>query len=164
MTWPRLVLKGLVQGMLCWNAYHYATVHRPDWDCYATDKKQPNGTEGENMTEAFTQVIMYGFYLSLVGVLITLVEMLTKLQKEKGLTVPIGICDTIVGILAIAWLIWATMVRLSKDGKICAGATMNVNESTEPYAYEQGVFLQVVLVLGYIVPPTLFVATNCGCL
>ena len=164
MTWPRLVIKGIACGVLCYNFYHYGTTHKNDWDCYATDKKQPNGTEGENMTEAFTNVINYGFYLCIVGCLVTVIEMITKMQKEMSLTVPIGIIDTLLSALAFAWLIYASFVRLSRDGKICAGATMNVNEPTEPYAYEQGVFLQVILVLGYIVPPTLFVATNCGCL
>ena len=164
MTWPRLIMKGLVQGILCYNFYHYSTAHKTDWDCYATDKKQPNDSVGENMTEAFTKVISYAFYLSLVGCLVTLVEMMTKIAKKKEFTVPIGVLDTIVGLLAAAWLIWATVVRLSRDGKICAGATMNVNAETFPYAYNQGVLLQVILVLGYIVPPTLFVATNCGCL
>ncbi len=164
MTWPRLCIKGIAQAVLCYNFYSYGTEHRPEWDCFATNKKQPNGIEGENMTEAFTTVINYGFYLTLVGCLVTFVEMITKLQKEMSFTVPIGILDTLLSLLGFAWLIYASVVRLSRDGKICAGATMNVNETTEPYAYEQGVFLQVILVLGYIVPPTLFVATNCGCL
>ena len=38
----------------------------------------------------------------------------------------IGICDAIIGILAAVWLVWASIVRLGRDGKICAGATTNV--------------------------------------
>ncbi len=169
MTWPRLCIKGLAQGILCYNFYHYGSTHATEWECWATSKKQPMSYNdpdipSENMSEAFTTVINYGFYLTLVGCLVTFVEMITKMQKEMSFTVPIGILDTLLSALAFAWLIYASFVRLSRDGKICAGATMNVNETTEPYAYEQGVFLQVILVLGYIVPPTLFVATNCGCL
>ena len=76
----------------------------------------------------------------------------------------INVCDTLVSIAALFWLIWAYFVRLSRDGKICAGATTNVTETTKPYAYDQGQFLVVMIVLMTILPVTLLVATNCGCL
>ena len=84
MSWPRLVIKGLVEGLLCYNFYHYATAERPDWDCFATDKRQPNGLgEGENITEKFTTVIYSGFIVTLVALLISLVEMCNKSAKNK---------------------------------------------------------------------------------
>ena len=43
MTWPRLVIKGIVEAVIVYNAYRYATVHKTeDWECYATESKQPN--------------------------------------------------------------------------------------------------------------------------
>ena len=69
-----------------------------------------------------------------------------------------------MGLAALAWLVWASIARLSRDGKVCAGATNNVSFEAYPYAYEQGSFLSVILVLMYVIPPTLLVATNCGCL
>ena len=104
------------------------------------------------------------FYGSLIGALVSFLEICNKKAKNKQLTVFIGIADTIIGLAAFAWLIWASFVRLGRDGKICAGATMNVTEETQPYAYEQGMNLIVILMLSYSVPPVLLIATNCGCL
>ena len=90
--------------------------------------------------------------------------MINKSAKNKQLNILVGLLDSLLGLAAFAWLIWASVVRLSREGKVCAGATMNVSESAMPYAYPQGAFLQVMLVIMYIIPVTLFVATNCGCL
>ena len=76
----------------------------------------------------------------------------------------INILDTIVILAAFAWLVWCYSVRLSQDGKICAGATTNVTGPTRPYAYEQGSMLVTLMVIMTIMPVTLFIATNCGCL
>ena len=107
-----------------------------------------------------------GFYITLIALLVSIVEIINKPKsmQKKPLIVLVGVLDSIIGIIAFGWLIWATVVRLSRDGKICAGATTNVTEQGYPYAYDQGVFLQVMLVLMYVIPPTLWVATNCGCL
>ena len=164
MTWPRLIMKFGVETILAWNFYSYATEHRPDWDCFATDKKQPNGAVGENMTEIFTQVIYTGFIIALVGACLSFLEIINKKVGNKQLTTLAGIGDTLVGLAAFGWLMWATYERLRKNGAICSGATTNVNSEMEPYAYEQGAFLACILVLMYVVPPTLFIATNCGCL
>ena len=144
MSWPRLVIKTGVEALLCYNAYHYATAEKADWDCWASGKRQPSPIEtpgARNVTEQFTNIIMAGFYLTLVGTIVSLVEMINKKAQNKGLTVIIGICDAIIGILAAAWLVWASLVRLGRDGKICAGATTNVEVQVEPYAYAQGSFL-----------------------
>ena len=76
----------------------------------------------------------------------------------------IGILDTLIGLAAFGWLVWVMLTRLDRNGKICAGATTNVVEETYPYAYAQGQLLVTVIVIMCIVPPALFVATNCGCL
>uniref|UniRef100_A0A7S3I616 MARVEL domain-containing protein n=1 Tax=Favella ehrenbergii TaxID=182087 RepID=A0A7S3I616_9SPIT len=173
MTWPRLVIKFLVEALLAYNCYHYNTAHLKGYDCWANEMKQPRADQsmfGEdegspvNMTAKFTQVIFFGMILALIGLINCIVEMANKFVDNSGLRVLNGVIDTTVGFAAIAWVTWASIVRLSHNGKICAGATMNVTEATEPYAYEQGVFLQVVLMLSYTVPPVLLVATNCGCL
>ena len=84
MTWPRLILKGAVESILCYNFYDYATTHRTAWDCYATDKKQPNDVGlGINITEQFTAVIYAGFILSLVGCGITFLEIVNKKLANK---------------------------------------------------------------------------------
>ena len=67
--------------------------------------------------------------------------MINKSAQNKQLNVLVGICDSLLGAVAFAWLIWASFVRLERGGKVCAGATMNVSESTKPYAYPQGAFL-----------------------
>ena len=168
MTWPRLVVKGLIEAVLCYNFSHYiGPKHRPEWECWATDKKQPSGNgdnDGENVSAMFDNIITAAFYLALVGCIITVIEMINKKVNNKQLLILTSVCDTILGLCAFAWLIWASIVRLSRDGKICSGATTNVSEMTYPYAYDQGALLQVMLVLMYTIPPILFVATNCGCL
>ena len=170
MTWPRLILKSGVCALLTYNFYHYATTHAttnqdPAWECFATDFRQPNADgEGENMSAAFESLIMFGFYVALCATIISAIEIINKFAKNKGLTVLIGILDTLVSLAALGWLIWCYMVRLSRDGKICAGATTNVTGPTKPFAYEQGQFLVVMMVLMTIMPVTLFIATNCGCL
>ena len=116
------------------------------------------------MTDKFTTVIYTGFIISLVSACLSFLEVLNKKMNNKQIIVLTGLGDTLIGLAALAWLIWATVVRLSRDGAICAGATTNVNSEMEPYAYEQGSFLAVMLVLMYVIPPTLFIATNCGCL
>ena len=56
-TWPRLIMKAGIEGILCYNFYHYGGSHRPDYDCWATERRQPNGSLrgesgiGENMTD-----------------------------------------------------------------------------------------------------------------
>ena len=116
------------------------------------------------MSEQFGLVIYAGFILSLIGCCITFCEMINKKVQNSSLTMLTGVLDTTLGFCAFVWVVWASFVRLGRNGKVCAGATMNVNEVAEPYAYDQGSFLQVILVLMYTIPPTLFVATNCGCL
>ena len=170
MTWPRLIVKTGVTGLLTYNFYHYGTVHDTaqqdePWECFATDFRQPNADgEGENMSAAFEKVIMTGFYVTLAAFIVSVVEIINKFAKNKSLNMLIGILDTLVSLAALGWLIWCYVVRLSRDGKICAGATTNVSAATKPYAYEQGQFLVVMLVLMTILPVTLAVATNCGCL
>jgi len=88
------------------------------------------------MSAAFTSCIMTGFYIALIGTIVSLVEMINKKVQNKSLTVLVGILDTMVGLAAFGWLIWAYTVRLSRDGKICAGATTNVTGPTKPYAYQ----------------------------
>ena len=116
------------------------------------------------MSAAFESLIMFGFYVALCATIISAIEIINKFAKNKGLTVLIGILDTLVSLAALGWLIWCYMVRLSRDGKICAGATTNVTGPTKPFAYEQGQFLVVMMVIMTIMPVTLLVATNCGCL
>ena len=170
MTWPRLILKLGVEGLLTYNFYKYATFYAtteqdPSWECFATDYRQPNADGiGENMSAAFTSVCMTGFYIALVGTLISVLELINKFAKNKSLTMLVNILDTLVILAAAAWLVWCYMVRLSRNGKICAGATTNVTGPTKPYAYEQGQMLVVMLVIMTIMPVTLLVATNCGCL
>ena len=166
MSWPRLILKGGIEALLAYNFSHYnGSKHRPDWDCFATDKKQPNGLgNGENVSAEFETIVNLGFILCLVGCGISGLEMINKKVNKKPLLVLTGILDTLLAVAALAWLIYCSMIRLSRNGKICAGATTNVSEATYPYAYDQGAFLQVMLVLMYVIPPTLLVATNCGCL
>ena len=174
-SWPRLILKALAEGIICYNFYHYSGAHRPDWDCWATERRQPYGTlkgasndggSGENMTDQFSSIINMGFYVSLFACIVTILEIINKPKsmQKKSINTLVGVCDSLIGIVAFGWLIWATVVRLSRDGKICAGATTNVTETSYPYAYDQGQFLIVMLVLMYVVPVTLWVATNCGCL
>ena len=102
--------------------------------------------------------------LSLIGLANCIVEMINKKVDNKNLTVLNGVIDTLVAFAAIGWVAWASVVRLGHGGRSCAGATMNVTEPVKPYAYEQGQMLVVTLVLAYTVPPTILVATNCGCL
>ena len=78
------------------------------------------------MTDEFTSVISVCFYVCLVGAIISLVEMANKKINNKQLTTLIGVGDTIIGLAAAAWLVWASIVRLGREGKICAGATTNV--------------------------------------
>ena len=165
MSWPRLVIKFGVVAIVCYNFYNYNNAKKPDWECFATDKRQPNGDGiGENMTATFTNVIKLGFWISAISTVVNIIEMLNKKMKNKQLVMVVGILDTVIGLAAAVWLAYASWARLSIDGKICSGATTNVSEETYPYAYNQGAFLQVMLVLMYVIPPTLFVATNCGCL
>ena len=53
MGWPRLCLKFLGEALLTYNFYDYATTHKPDWECWATDFRQPNGgpNSGEGLPE-----------------------------------------------------------------------------------------------------------------
>ena len=85
MTWPRLVLKGLIEGLLAYNFSHYnSDAHRPEWDCFATDKKQPNGDGiGENVSAMFDNIVTAGFYLALIGCGITILEMINKKVNNK---------------------------------------------------------------------------------
>ena len=165
MSWPRLILKTAVEGILCYNFYSHATMEKTTWSCYANEFRQPNGIgPGNNVTETFTNNIYAGFVMTAIAFCVSLVEMINKKVGNKQLTVLVGILDTLLGLSAAAWLIWATVIRLERSGKICSGATTNVSEEVYPYAYAQGAFLQVMLVLCYTLPPILFVATNCGCL
>ena len=109
-------------------------------------------------------MIYAGFVLALVGCGITFLQLVNKKLESKQLLVLTGLMDTMLGFLVFGWVVWASFTRLSRPGKVCAGATMNVNEEIEPYSYEQGNFLMLMLVLFYIVPATLFITTNCGCL
>ena len=95
---------------------------------------------------------MTGFYIALVGTLISVIELINKFAKNKSLTMLVNILDTLVILAAAGWLVWCYMVRLSRDGKICAGATTNVSGGTKPYAYEQGQFLVTMLVIMTIMP------------
>ena len=130
MSWPRLILKLGAEALLCWNAYNYSHDKVPDWECWASKKRQPHGhkyyDEARNMTDEFTNVISVCFYICLAGVIISLVEMVNKKMNNKMLTTVIGVGDTIVGLGAVAWLVWASFIRLGREGKICAGATTNV--------------------------------------
>ena len=165
MSWPRLILKLGAECILCYNFYNYNNGKRPEWDCYATAKRQPNGDGiGTNVTEQFSSVISTGFYITLIAALCSCLEVVNKKMQKKEVTQITGIVDTILGLAGLGWVIWTSLVRLGRDGKICAGGTTNVSEETYPYAYDQGSFLIVMLVLCYIVPVTLLVATNCGCL
>ena len=165
MTWPRLVIKFGVEALIVYNAFKYNTRYKPEWDCFATEAKQPNDFGvGENVTEEFTSVIWGCFILAIIGLINCVVEMVNKFTKKPQLTVANGVVDSLVGAAAIAWVIWASIARLDRNGKVCSGATMNVTEQARPYAYEQSVFLQVILMLSYTIPPVLLVATNCGCL
>ena len=170
MTMPRLVLKLGVEALLAWNFWKYSTEYAttsqdPPWECYATDFRQPNPDgNGDNMSEAFTQLCWFGFYLSVAATAISIVELVNKFMKIGTLTYLINILDSLIVIAAAAWLAWCYYVRLSRNGKICAGATTNVTAPTKPYAYEQGSMLVNMIVLGTIMPVTLLVATNCGCL
>ena len=83
----------------------------------------------------------YGFYLSVIALVISVLELINKFIKIEPLTYVINILDTLVILAAFAWLVWCYSVRLSQDGKICAGATTNVTGPTKPYAYEQGSML-----------------------
>ena len=164
MTWPRLILKGIAEATLAWNCYKY-NMKRDDWDCFANDQKQPNDLGiGRNMTEKFTLVTWACFWICAIGLINCAMEIVNKKVDNKGLTVLNGVIDSLLAACYVAWVVWASVVRLSIDGKTCAGATMNVIEETQPYAYEQGVNLIVILMLSYSVPPVLLVATNCGCL
>ena len=78
------------------------------------------------MTDEFTSVITVLFYICLVGALVSLVEIFNKKSNNKQLTTLIGVADTILGLAGFAWLVWASFVRLGREGKICAGATTNV--------------------------------------
>ena len=142
MSWPRLILKTAIEGTLCYYFYIHAHAERTSWNCYATGRRQPNGDgRGENVTEAFTNVILAGFLITAIGLFVSVVEMINKKVQNKQLRVLVGLFDTLVGLAGFAWLIWASWVRLNREGKICAGATTNVSEETFPYAYNQGVFL-----------------------
>merc|ERR1712154_724287 len=116
MSWPRLIIKFGVEVLLAYNAYNYMTApYKADWDCWASGKRQPSPVETEgarNVTDMFTNVISVLFYVCLAGALVSGVEMVNKNVKNKQLTVFIGIADTILGLLAVAWLAWATIVRL----------------------------------------------------
>ena len=167
MGWPRLVLKFGVEALLTYNFFHYATTEKADWDCFATDRRQPSPVDidgAENMTAQFTSVIYTGFVVALIASCISFIEIINKKVGSKQLTVLMGILEMLVALVCVGWLVWAFTVRLSRNGKICAGATTNVTGPTKPYAYEQGQFLVVMLVIMTIMPVTLLVATNCGCL
>ena len=136
MTWPRLIMKCGVEILLAYNCYKY-NMKRDDWDCWANGAKQPNAHEnGRNMTEQFTMITWACFLICAVGLVNCLIEIANKFVDNKQLTVLSGVIDTLLATLYIGWGIWASVVRLSKDGKTCAGATMNVTEETYPYAYE----------------------------
>ena len=136
-----------------------------DWDCYATDKRNPNGDGiGENVTAQFTAIIYTGFFITLIASFVSIVELINKKMSNKQITKLVNIFDSLVVMAVAAWLAWATTVRLSRHGRLCAGGTNNVSEEVHPYAISQGSFLIVIIVLMYTIPPTLFIATNCGCL
>ena len=84
MTWPRLVVKSFVEGIIAYNCYDYNSAHKPAWDCYASGFKQPNGTgDGENVSDQFTSVIQMGMILALIGVCTSVVEMINKKVQNK---------------------------------------------------------------------------------
>ena len=112
MTWPRLILKGGAEALLAWNAYHYTTTHSTDWECFATDKKQPNDSSGENMSAQFTQVITVGFLIALAGLINCGVEMGNKFLKSDLLRVINGVIDSLLAIVTFVWVVWASYVRL----------------------------------------------------
>ena len=79
MSWPRLVLKSGAVATLTYFMYSYATDHRPDWDCYATEKRQPNWEGiGDNVTEQFSSICYSGFIIALVACIVCLVEIVNK--------------------------------------------------------------------------------------
>ena len=170
MTMPRLILKLGVEALLVWNFWKYATEYAttsqdPPWECFSTGYRQPNPVgDGENMSAAFTQLCWFGFYLAVIALVVGVVELVNKFAKIEPLTYVVNIADSVIVLAAAAWLVWCYTVRLSQDGKICAGATTNVTGPTKPYAYEQGSMLVTLMVIMTIVPVALFVATNCGCL
>ena len=70
MGWPRLVIKFGVEALIAYNAYKYNTRYRPDWDCFATEAKQPNDFGiGENVSKEFDSVIWGCFILAIIGLL-----------------------------------------------------------------------------------------------
>ena len=93
------------------------------------------------MTEKFTTVIWACFILVLIGLINCLIEMINKFVKNQSLTILTGVIDSLIAVAFICWVVWASIERLDRNGKICAGATMNVTEEARPYAYKQGVFL-----------------------
>ena len=164
MTWPRLILKALVEIVIAYHCYKY-NGRRDSWDCFSNGQRQPNAdNNGVNMTEKFTLLTWVCFFLCVVGLINCAIEIANKFVDNRQLTVLTGVIDTLLATFVVFWVVWASVVRLSKDGRICAGATMNVSEETQPYAYEQGMNLIVILMLSYSVPPVLLIATNCGCL
>ena len=84
MNWPRLVIKFLIEGLLCYNFYNYATTHRTDWDCCSTERRQPNGMGiGDNVTATFTSVIYTGFILCAIGTAASAIEIINKKVNNK---------------------------------------------------------------------------------
>ena len=164
LDWPRLIIKAVTFSIICYYSFDYMTHRRAEWDCYATDKKLPNSQAGENMTEKFTQVIFVLFCISLAQCALIALEMINKHARKKAITHFTGMVGILISLCFAAWLVWAIYERMRRNGKICAGATMNVLSEMKPFAYQQGAFLIVIILLMLIVPLALTIATNCGCL
>ena len=99
-----------------------------------------------------------------MATIVSIVEIINKKMKNKQITKLVNMFDSLLILAAAAWLAWTTIVRLGRHGRLCAGGTNNVSEEVHPYAINQGSFLIVMIVLMYTIPPSLFIATNCGCL
>ena len=135
-----------------------------EWDCYATNMKLPNNNTGINVTERFSWAFYVGWILGLMALCTCIANVVCKFFYIKILHRIAAFIELFAGLLYLFWLCIAGWIRMEREGRVCAGATNMVSKDEFPYAYTQGEGLYLAFFFGTLIPVSLCVLCNCGCL
>ena len=140
-SWPRLIVTVCFWILATWYVQKNLYSNRGDeWECYATTQKRPNGEgRGMNVSAQFDKALGYEYVLCWIATFCYLFKLSSKfLPSLNKWKVFVGIIKACFNFVALAWMVWASIIRFRHEGKLCAGTLNNINATTFPYAYDDG--------------------------
>ena len=114
--WPKLLIKVGAYGLLTWLVHRWLYDYATEWDCYATEKVNPNPVSGRNMTAAFTRALYVEYILCWVALCTQIFHMASKCIKLDSFKIVVGWIEMAFYLCAFAWLIWASIIRFRVEG------------------------------------------------